>query len=100
MLLLFLVIAWRGFSIALKAPDALGRLLATGLTALLVWQGLLNMAVVTSTVPYTGIPLPFISYGGSAMVTSLTAAGLLLSISRRRSPVLSRTRSWDQGAER
>lgn len=95
-LLLFLVIAWRGFTIALSAPDSLGRFLATGLTALLVWQGLLNMAVVTSTVPYTGIPLPFISYGGSAMVTSLTAAGMLLSISRRKSRALSRSRSWNE----
>lgn len=93
-LLLFLVIAWRGFSIALSAPDSMGRLLATGLTALLVWQGLLNMAVVTSTVPYTGIPLPFISYGGSAMVTSLAATGMLLSISRRKLPPNARARLW------
>ncbi|MSQ23037.1 MAG: putative lipid II flippase FtsW [Chloroflexi bacterium] len=82
-LLLFLFIAWRGLSIAARAPDLLGRLLAAGLTSLVVWQALLNMAVISNTVPYTGVPLPFVSYGGSSMVINLCAVGVLLSVSRR-----------------
>lgn len=81
-LLLFLFVAWRGLSIAAGSRDRLGRLLAAGITSLLVWQALMNMAVITNTVPYTGIPLPFVSYGGSAMVVNMVAIGLLLSVSR------------------
>ena len=80
---LFLFVAWRGLSIALSAPDPLGRLLAAGVTSMIVWQALLNMAVISNTVPFTGEPLPFVSYGGSAMVVNLCAVGLLLSVSRR-----------------
>lgn len=82
-LALFLFIAWRGLAIAFSAPDPLGRLLAAGITSMIVWQALLNMAVISNTIPFTGEPLPFISYGGSAMVVNLSAAGILLSVSRR-----------------
>jgi len=79
---LFGVIAWRGFLIAWRAPDAFGRLFATGLTCMLVLQALVNIAVTTNSLPYTGITLPFVSFGGSSTVISLIAVGLLLNISR------------------
>ena len=81
-ILLFAVLAWRGFTIAMKAPDAFGRLLATGVTCAILVQALINIAVVTNSVPYTGITLPFISYGGSSLVVTLAAVGLLLAVSR------------------
>lgn len=80
---LFLFVAYRGLRIAFTAPDMLGRLLATGITSMVMWQALLNMAVIANVVPYTGEPLPFVSYGGSAMVINLFAIGLLLSVSRQ-----------------
>jgi cell division protein FtsW len=79
---LFILLAYRGFKIALEARDGFGTVLASGLTCALALQALVNMAVVTATVPYAGVPLPFISYGGSSMVTSLACVGLLLSVSR------------------
>jgi cell division protein FtsW len=79
---LFVALAYRGFKIALEAPDAFGTVLAAGLSCSLVIQALVNIAVVTATLPYAGVPLPFISYGGSALVVALASAGLLLSISR------------------
>ncbi len=81
-ILLFAVLGWRGFTIALRAPDAFGRLLATGITCVILVQALINVAVVTNTIPYTGITLPFISYGGSSLVVTLAAVGLLLGVSR------------------
>jgi cell division protein FtsW len=82
-LLLFGVLAWRGFLIAWRAPDPFGRLFATGLTCLLTLQALLNIAVVTNSLPYTGVTLPLVSFGGSSTVISLVAIGLLLNISRQ-----------------
>jgi cell division protein FtsW len=81
-ILLFSVLAWRGFTIALRAPDPFGRLLATGVTCVILVQALINVAVVTNSVPYTGITLPFISYGGSSLVVTLAGVGLLLAVSR------------------
>jgi cell division protein FtsW len=81
---LFVLLAYRGFRIALEASDPFGTILAAGLTCVLALQALANMAVVTATVPYAGIPLPFVSYGGSSMVTSMACVGLLLSVSRGR----------------
>jgi cell division protein FtsW len=83
-LVLFAVVAWRGLTIALSARDTFGQLLAVGVTSLIVWQALLNMMVVTNAIPFTGIPLPFLSFGGSSLVVSLAAVGLLLSVSRLR----------------
>ncbi len=88
---LFVVFIWRGLTVALAAPDPMGRSLASGATLLIGWQALLNMAVVSHVVPNTGVPLPLLSYGGSAMVTTLTAIGIILSVSRRVDPEL---RSW------
>jgi cell division protein FtsW len=81
---LFAILAWRGFLIAWRAPDPFGRLFATGLTCMLTLQALVNIAVATNSLPYTGITLPFVSFGGSSTVISLVAVGLLLNISRFR----------------
>ncbi|MDL1898379.1 cell division protein FtsW, partial [Anaerolineae bacterium CFX7] len=79
---LFVVLAYRGFRIAQKAPDDFGRVLAAGITFWLVLQAFVNIGVVTQLIPFTGQPLPFISYGGSSLVMSLASVGILLSISR------------------
>ena len=79
----FLILAGRGFHIAQRTKDPFGSLLATGITSMIVVQALLNMAVVTASVPTTGIPLPFISYGGSSLVPTLFGIGILLNISQR-----------------
>jgi cell division protein FtsW len=79
---LFVVIAYQGYRIAITAPDTFSGLVACGITTWLVVQALINMAVVTALMPVTGIPLPFISAGGSALTINLAAVGILLSISR------------------
>ena len=84
LLALFVIFAWRGFKIAQAAPDAFGKLAAVGITSWLTFQALMNIMAITSLIPLTGIPLPFISYGGTAMITSLLGVGILLSISRYR----------------
>jgi len=81
-LALFVVIAYQGYRIAIHAPDTFSGLLAAGITTWLIVQALVNMMVVTALLPVTGIPLPFISYGGSALIINLVAVGILLSISR------------------
>ena len=83
---LFAFLAYRGFKISLAAPDIFGAILAAGITASLIFQALINVGVVTATLPFTGIPLPFISFGGSSMLVSMASVGLLLSISRRTTP--------------
>lgn len=83
---LFALLAYRGFRIAISAPDAFGTVLAAGITCSLIFQALINIAVVTATAPFTGIPLPFISFGGSSLVISMTGVGLLLAVSRRTLP--------------
>jgi cell division protein FtsW len=80
-ILLFALLAYRGLRIALQAPDHFGMLVAIGITSSLILQALLNMAVVVAASPPTGVTLPFISYGGSSLVTALGAIGILLSIS-------------------
>lgn len=79
---LFALLAYRGLRIALQSPDNFGMILAAGVTTWLVLESLINIAVVTATLPPTGIPLPFISYGGSALVSAMAGVGILLSISR------------------
>ncbi len=79
---LFLVLAYRGLRIALGAPDTFGALLATGITAWLALQAFINIGVVVVLLPITGITLPFVSAGGSSLLVSLAAVGILLSISR------------------
>ena len=80
---LFVVYGWRGLRAALGAPDGFGRLLALGITAMVMFQALINFAVVLGMVPTKGIPLPFISYGGSSLLVMLLATGVLLNISQR-----------------
>ncbi|MBU2025836.1 putative lipid II flippase FtsW [Patescibacteria group bacterium] len=82
LLLLFLVVGWRGFIIAKNAPDLFGRLVAGGITAWIVFQAFINIAAITALIPLTGIPLPFVSYGSSALIVSLIATGILLNISK------------------
>lgn len=79
---LFVVVAYQGYRIAIHAPDTFSGLVACGITTWLVAQALINMMVVTALMPVTGIPLPFISAGGSALTINLAAIGILLSISR------------------
>ncbi|HET6650152.1 MAG TPA: putative lipid II flippase FtsW [Candidatus Limnocylindria bacterium] len=81
-LALFVVIAYQGYKIAIHAPDTFSGLVACGITTWLVVQACINMMVVTALMPVTGIPLPFISAGGSALTINLAAVGILLSISR------------------
>lgn len=79
---LFLLLAWRGMRVAIDAPDTFGGLLALGITAWLTFQALINIGVVVSLIPMTGMPLPFLSKGGTSLVVVLAAVGILLSISR------------------
>ena len=82
LLLAFAVIIYRGYKIAEAAPDMFGRLLATGITSWILVQAFVNMASVMAITPLTGIPLPFISYGGSALIALLFVSGVLLNISK------------------
>ncbi len=79
---LFGVVAWRGYLAGAKAPDNFGRYLAWGFTIVLVLQALLNISVALALLPTKGIPLPFISYGGSSLVVTMTACGVLLNLSQ------------------
>ena len=81
-LILFAIFIWRGILIAMKAPDMFGSLIAVGITALVGIQVIINIAVVTSSMPATGMPLPFFSYGGTALFIMLCQMGVLLNISR------------------
>ncbi len=82
-LMLYAIIAWRGYAIAARAPDRFGQLLAAGLTVWLIGQAILNIAAMLQLVPLTGVPLPFMSYGGSSLLMNLLAVGILLSISKQ-----------------
>jgi cell division protein FtsW len=82
LLALILVLLWRGARAGLRAPDPLGRYLAWGLTGVLVLQALINISVALALLPTKGIPLPFVSYGGSSLVMSLVACGLILNVSQ------------------
>jgi cell division protein FtsW len=82
MITLFLVVAWRGFRVAQMAPDGFSALLASGITAWITAQAMINIGAVSGAIPFTGVPLPFVSYGGSSLVITLAGVGLLLNISR------------------
>ncbi|MBR6608081.1 MAG: FtsW/RodA/SpoVE family cell cycle protein, partial [Oscillospiraceae bacterium] len=81
--ILFALLVWRGYVIAIRAKDKFGSMLAVGLTTQVGLQALLNVAVVTNTIPNTGISLPFFSYGGTALMMLLAQMGVILSVSRR-----------------
>lgn len=80
--ILYIVLMWRGLKIAQRAPDGLGRLLAAGLSLWLATEAFINMAVIVGLVPFAGNALPFISAGGSSLLVSMAAVGILLNISR------------------
>lgn len=84
LLLIYIVIIWRGIKIAMLAKDRFGMLLASGVTAMIGMQVIFNVAVVTATMPPTGVTLPFISYGGNAMWMFMASTGILLNISRQQ----------------
>ncbi len=98
-ILLFVVLAWRGFRIASQAHDGLGAMLAAGIVCWVLLEALVNIAVMVGAMPFAGNALPFISYGGSSLVVTLTAMGLLLNISRRdeAEPIPRKTRASFQG---
>jgi cell division protein FtsW len=81
---LFLLLAWRGYNTAARAPDNFSSLLAAGITTMIVLQAMLNIGVVCGLLPITGVPLPLVSFGGSSLVPTLAGVGLLLNISRHR----------------
>lgn len=100
---LFVILAYRGFRIAQEAPDSFGWLLAIGITCWITFQALINLAVVTGTIPFTGIALPFVSQGGTSLVTCLTGVGIMLNISRAtqaKGAVSDETRSVGGGDRR
>ena len=80
---LFADYAWRGLRAAFNAPDGFGRMLALGVTAMVLFQALINFAVVLGMMPTKGIPLPFVSYGGSSLLVMLLATGVLLNIAQQ-----------------
>ena len=82
-IVLFALLIWRGYVISVNAPDAFGRLLGLGITFQIGLQVVLNICVVTNSLPNTGISLPFFSYGGTSLVMLLGEMGVLLGISRR-----------------
>jgi cell division protein FtsW len=81
----FCVIAWRGWRTALRAPDRFGAFLAIGITAMIAFQAFLNISVVLGLAPTKGIPLPFVSAGGSSLLVNLLAMGMLLNVSQQAS---------------
>jgi len=82
LIVLFIMFAFRGYKIAKNAPDVFSRLLAVGIVSWIVFQATMNIAAISGIVPLTGVPLPFISYGGTSMVFILTGMGILLNISK------------------
>src|SRR5258706_6750871 len=82
LVLAFLIFLWRGLRAASRAPDAFGRLLAIGVTVMIVCQALINFSVVVGLLPTKGIPLPFLSSGGSSLLFNLVAVGMLLNVSQ------------------
>ena len=81
-LFLLTLLIWRGILIAIRTKDIFGRYLASGVTALIAIQSIIHIAVVTSSIPTTGITLPFVSYGGTSLIVYMAAIGILLNISR------------------
>ncbi|MCX6812109.1 MAG: putative lipid II flippase FtsW [Candidatus Berkelbacteria bacterium] len=82
-IIVYAIIAYRGFSIARRAPDDFSRLVAIGVTTWIIWQTFVNLAAMMGVLPLTGVPLPFISYGGTSLIAFLAAVGVLLNISKQ-----------------
>lgn len=81
-ILMFVLVSWRGFRIAKRAGDGFGRLLAIGVTSWISVQSIINLSAMVALMPLTGVPLPFVSYGGSSLIIMLAAVGILLNISK------------------
>jgi cell division protein FtsW len=79
------VITWRGLRTSMRAPDRFGAFLALGLTVMVAFQAFFNMSVVLALLPTKGIPLPFVSYGGSSLLINLIGMGILLNVSQQAS---------------
>ena len=92
----FAILAWRGFLAARRARDMYGYLLAMGVTCWITYQAIINIAVVTLVIPATGMPLPFMSYGGSSLVMTMIGIGILLNVSR--DPAIGRTLKTSKSA--
>jgi cell division protein FtsW len=82
-LFLFAALAVLGIRTAVRAPDRFGTLLAAGITGWIVGQAMVNVGAVTGLLPVTGVPLPFVSFGGSALLFTMCAAGILLNVARQ-----------------
>ncbi len=82
-ILAYVFLAWRGFRIAKRATDTFGKLVATGITVWISLQTVINLSAMVALMPLTGVPLPFISYGGSSLIIMMIAVGILLNISRK-----------------
>src|SRR6185503_17359278 len=101
-LVCFALIAWRGLRASLLAPDRFGSLLALGITTMIAFQALVNISVVTKLLPTKGIPLPFVSNGGSSLLINLVAMGILLNVSQQASPTAAvehRVSEWSLGGQ-
>jgi cell division protein FtsW len=83
LIVLFLILAWRGLQLAQRSTDDYAKYLVVGIIAWFIFQAFFNIGAMLGLMPLTGIPLPFISYGGTAMVATLAAAGILVNISRQ-----------------
>ncbi len=94
---MMILFAWRGYGIASRASDAFGRALAAGLTTAIAIYGVANIAMVTGIFPVVGVPLPFVSYGGTAMVAALASVGILLNIEQGGRSYHQWKRRWDRG---
>ena len=96
----FVVLAWAGFRVALRCRDPFGKRLAAGITTLICGQALINLAAVLGIAPLTGIPLPFVSYGGSSLLVLLTGVGVLLNIAVNERVVQARVPDRSRGDSR
>lgn len=99
-LILFALLAWYGIKIALNATDGFGMMLAAGTTFLVVGQAVGNVAMVSGLLPVTGVPLPFISFGGTSLIVNLLAIGILISVARRTGSKVSREDRQEEKAAR
>ena len=93
---LVVTIAWRGYNIAARAADPFGKMVAAGLTTGLAIYGVANIAMVIGIFPVVGVPLPFVSYGGTAMISALATLGILLNIDRTSRSYNTWKRRWDR----
>ena len=82
MIIAFIILAWRGIRIARNAPDNFGTILAAGIITWIILQVFVNIGALSGVLPLTGVPLPFISSGGSSLIATMAAVGILLNISK------------------